>query len=126
MSNKGPMPIFKTIDDYIDQQVPEAKPLLRQIRDLIKDTIPEAQELEGIKVPSFMLVSGKKPAQQIMFVAYPKFISFYPFENTVQNFANELKGYELGKGTVKLPYNQNLPIELLKRMIIFRKNELSH
>lgn len=124
MAKKAAMPSYKTVDDYINSQSEAAQPLLHELRSLIKEAVPETTELENYKVPSFTLVQGAKPKQQLMVVAYAKFVSFYPHQAAVDYFANELKYYDLGKGTVKFSFNEPLPSELIKQMVIFRKQEL--
>ncbi|MBW1294756.1 iron chaperone [Aquimarina litoralis] len=125
MGKKGGMPIFKTIDDYINSQSEKAQIILKELRRLINETVPEAVELQDYKVPSFTLVPDTNPKQQLMIVAYSKFVSFYPYQNTIEHFTDELKNFELGKGTVKFPFNRPLPIELIKQMVLFRKEEIS-
>ena len=124
MGKKGAMPNFKTVDDYIDSQTVEAQLILRELRSLIKEAVPETVEIQNYKVPSFTLIPETKPEQQMMIVAYAKYVSFYPYQAAIDHFSDELKGYELGKGTVKFPFNKPLPKELIKRMVVFRKNEL--
>ena len=91
---------------------------------MIKEAVPESVEIPNYKVPSFTLIPGTKPEQQLMIVAYAKYVSFYPYQTTVEHFADELKNFELGKGTVKFQFNKPLPKELIKRMVVFRKEEL--
>lgn len=124
MSKKGSMPTFKTVDDYITSQPKEAQVILRELRRLIQEAVPEVIEIENYKVPSFKLVPETKPKQQLMLVAYKNYVSFYPFQATVAHFENELKGFELGKGTVKFPFNKPLPEALIKQMVTYRKEEL--
>jgi uncharacterized protein YdhG (YjbR/CyaY superfamily) len=124
MAKKGPMPIFKTVDDYIDSQSKEAQITLRELRSLIKEAVPETVEIPNYKVPSFTLVPGLKPEQQIMIVAYAKFASFYPFQATIGHFMDELKSFELGKGTVKFPFDKTLPKDLIIRMVRYRRDEI--
>jgi uncharacterized protein YdhG (YjbR/CyaY superfamily) len=125
MGKTGPMPSFRTVDDYIASQSREAQILLKALRSLIKETVPETVEIPDYKVPSFILVPGTKPDQQLMIVAYAKYVSFYPFQATIDHFADDLKSFELGKGTVKFPFDKPLPAELIKRMVKFRKEEIS-
>lgn len=86
MAKKGPMPNYKTVDDYIDAQSPEAQKLLHELRALINEAASEAEELLNYKVPSFTLVPGGKRDQQVMIAAYAKFVSFYPFPTTMEKF----------------------------------------
>ncbi len=124
MGKKGAMPSFKTVDDYIMSQSEEAQLILWELRNLIKEAVPEVVEIPNYKVPSFTLVKGTKPKQQIMIVAYAKYVSFYPYQAAIQHFAKALKDFELGKGTVKFPFNTPLPKALIKQMVVFRKEEL--
>lgn len=125
MGKKGPMPNFKTVDDYIASQSKEAQIILQELRSIIKEAAPEAVEIPNYKVPSFTLIPETKPEQQMMIVAYAKYVSFYPFQTTIDHFEDELKSFELGKGTVKFPFNTSLPKELINRMVKFRKEEIS-
>ncbi|HBY69467.1 MAG TPA: hypothetical protein DEG69_18000 [Flavobacteriaceae bacterium] len=124
MGKRGSMPNFKTVDDYIDSQSNEAQLILQELRSLIKEAAPEAVEIPNYKIPAFTLIPRTKPEKQIMMVAYAKYVSFYPYQDAINHFSEELKSFELGKGTVKFPFNKPLPKELIKRMVIFRKEEL--
>lgn len=59
-----------------------------------------------------------------MVVSYAKFVSFYPFPATVEAFSDELKDYNLGKGSVQFPLGKPLPKDLIIRMVKFRKEEI--
>jgi uncharacterized protein YdhG (YjbR/CyaY superfamily) len=124
MAKKGPMPTYKTVDDYIANQPEAAQKVLRELREIIKTAAPDAIELTDSKVPSYTLVDGKS-AQQIMMAGYAKNVSFYPFDATVTHFADELKEFKCGKGSIQFPFNKPLPGELIVRMVKFRKQELS-
>ena len=124
MAKKEAMPNFKTVDDYIVSQSQEAQIILRELRSIIKEAVPETMEIPNYKVPSFTLIPGLKPEQQLMIVAYSKYVSFYPFQATIDKFKDELKNFELGKGTVKFPFDKPLPKDLIIEMVRFRKDEI--
>lgn len=124
MKKKGGMPSFRTIDDYISNQTIEAQVILNELRELIKEAVPAIIEIENYKVPSFTLVEGAKPAQQMMMAAHAKYVSFYPYQAAIEHFKEKLTHYEIGKGTIKFPYNKPLPKELIKRLVVFRKTEI--
>ena len=125
MGKRGAMPNFKTVDDYIKNQPKEAQLILKELRSIIKTTVPEVVEIPNCKVPTFTLVKHIKPENQMMVAAYSKYVSFYPFETTVNHFAEKLKDFDLGKGTVKFSFDKPLPKELISEMIKFRQKELS-
>ena len=124
MGKKGPMPNYKTIDDYIADQSEEAQKVLTEIRQVIHEAVPEVEELLNYKVPSFNLVPGGKRDQQIMMAGYAKFVGFYPFPTTLEAFADELKEYKMGKGSVQFPFNKDLPKDLIGRMVKYRRDEI--
>ena len=126
MGKKGPMPDFATIDDYIASQPPEAQKILQELRSIIKEAAPDAEEILNYKVPSFTLVPGGKREHQIMIAGYAKFVSFYPFPSTITQFADDLKDFKLGKGSVQFPLNKPLPKDLIFKMVQFRSNEISN
>jgi uncharacterized protein YdhG (YjbR/CyaY superfamily) len=126
MEKKGAMPNFKTVDDYIANQTEEAQRILSELRKLIKEAVPETVEIKNYKVPSFTLIPGTKPEQQLMIVAYKNYVSFYPHQKAIEHFRDELNDFDLGKGTVKFQFNKPLPKELIKRMVVFRKEELTN
>ena len=124
MGKKGPMPNYETIDDYIANQSEKAQTVLQELRSIIKEAAPDAIEILNYKVPSFTLVPEGKRDQQVMMAAYAKFIGFHPFPTTMEHFAEELKDYKQGKGSVQFPLNQPLPKDLIIRMVRFRKEEI--
>ena len=126
MGKKGPMPDFATIDDYIASQPPEVQKILQELRGIIKEAAPDAEEILNYKVPSFTLVPGGKREHQIMIAGYAKFVSFYPFPSTITQFAEDLKDFKLGKGSVQFPLNKPLPKDLIFKMVQFRSNEISN
>ncbi|MCF8259834.1 MAG: DUF1801 domain-containing protein [Melioribacteraceae bacterium] len=124
MGKKGPMPNFETVDDYIANQPKEAQKVLQELRSIIKEAAPDVVEILNYKVPSFMLVPGGKRDQQIMMARYEKFIGFYPFPTTMEEFSHELKDYKRGKGSVQFPLNKPLPKDLIIRMVKYRRKEI--
>ena len=124
MGKKGPMPDFKTIDDYIANQPERAQEKLQDLRSIIREAAPDAIEVLNYKVPSFKLVPDAKSDQQIMMAAYARFIGFYPFPTTLTEFSDELKAYKQGKGSVQFPLDKPLPKDLIIRMVKFRREEI--
>lgn len=124
MGKKGPMPNFESIDDYIAHQPNEVQLYLEELRSIVLEAVPEAVEVLNYKIPCFTLVSGGKRDQQIMMAGYAKFVGFYPFPTTMEAFQKELKGYKKGKGSVQFPLAKPLPKDLIRKMVLFRKEEI--
>lgn len=125
MDKTAPRPSFATMEEYIANQPKEVQKVLNELKSIIKEAAPEAIEIMNYKVPAFNLVPDGKRDQQIMMAGYAKFVGFYPFPTTMEKFADELKGFKQGKGSVQFPLDMPLPRDLIIRMVKFRKDELS-
>lgn len=87
---------YQSIDEYISAQPEAVQPVLEEIRQ------------NGILVH---------------FGAHTHHIGFYPTPSTIQEFGDELSGYESSKGSVKFPLDQPMPLDLIKQMVRFRVQE---
>jgi uncharacterized protein YdhG (YjbR/CyaY superfamily) len=93
--------------------------LVEQIRKTILENAPEAEESISYGMPAYKLY--KKPL--VYFAAYENHIGFYATPSGHEAFSTELSQYKQGKGSVQFPINKPLPIELIKRIVLFRVEE---
>ena len=107
-----------SIDEYIVQFPKEVQEYLNNIRTLGRELVPEAEEKLTYGVPSFVL-------KGILFnyAAFKKHVGFYPTPSAIEAFADKLSEYETAKGTIKFPFARPMPYDLIKEIIIFRKEE---
>lgn len=102
----GPAP--KTIDEYIAAQPEESRPYLSQVREAIRAAIPEAEERISWSMPTFW-----KQHNLIHFACFKKHIGLYPGPEAVEEFQEQLSGFKTNKGTIQLPFDKPLPLELI-------------
>ena len=98
----------ETIDEYIDAQDESVKPYLNEIRQILRSAIPEAQEKISWSMPTYW-----KGANIIHFAASKKHIGLYPGDEAPVVFADQLAGYDVSKGTIRIPYISPLPKDLI-------------
>ena len=101
----------RDIDEYISAQDEALQPRLREIRSLIRTAIPDAEERMSWSMPTYW-----KGRNLIHFAASKKHLGLYPGDDAVTHFADELKGYDAGKGSIRFPYDVGLPAELIRRI----------
>ena len=101
----------QTIDEYITLQVEAVQPRLREIRALLHAAIPDAEERISWSMPTYW--EGRNI---IHFAAAKKHIGLYPGDEATGVFSDELKEYDVSKGTIRLPHNRELPAELITRI----------
>jgi len=114
-SDKSPP---KTIDEYIANFPIEVQEILDQLRATIKETAPEAEEAISYQMPTFKLKGNL-----VHFAAYKNHIGFYPTPSGIENFKDELSGYESAKGSVKFPIDQPLPLDSVSKIVKYRVKE---
>jgi len=107
-----------TIDEYIDAQPNEIRPVLRKLRDAIKKAAPESEEVISYQMPAF-----KFYGMLVWFGASKNHYGLYPYSKTIEIFKDKLTSYELSKGTIRFPYNKPVPVKLITEIIKFRVKE---
>ena len=101
----------QTIDEYIAAQDERVQPRLNEVRAILKKALPEAEECISWSMPTY-----RKGRNIIHFAAFKKHIGVYPGGEATEKFAEELAEYDTSKGTIRLPYDRELPEDLLVRI----------
>src|SRR5580698_9845911 len=111
-----PMPKRASVDDYFAQLDDVQRPHLEVLRELSLDADPEAREELKWNLPVY--VRGEKTNLWTLqnFKNHCSLRFSPPFFAT-QKAAVEAAGYEAGEGFIKLPYNRELPAQLLKALM---------
>mgnify|MGYP000990768564 CR=1 FL=1 len=113
-------PAYQTIGEYIAGTPESVRPILRRMREVIRENAPEATEKISWSMPTFYL-SGNL----VHFMAHKNPIGLYPGAEGIARFAGEFDclGLRYSKGAVQFPLNQEMPWELIGRIVRFRVEE---
>jgi uncharacterized protein YdhG (YjbR/CyaY superfamily) len=103
------------IDTYIATFPFEVQKVLEQIRKIIQEAAPDAEEVISYKMPAY-----KQNGILVYFAGYKNHIGFYPTASGIENFKEEFGNYKWSKGAVQFPLDQQLPKNLIQRIIKFR------
>lgn len=107
--------IPKNVDDYIANSPPDIQVILEKVRNTIKRAAPEAEEKISYGMPSY-----KQKKVLVHFAAQKKHIGFYPTPSAIEQFRNELAGYDTSKGTIRFPWGKAMPYDLIRKIVKFR------
>ncbi len=107
------------VESYIASFPKEVQQKLQDIRAIIVRIAPDAQEQISYGMPAYKLHG--KPL--VYFAAFKSHIGFYATPTGHEAFAQELSMYKQGKGSVQFPLTDHLPMNLIERIILFRKEE---
>lgn len=114
---------FKSIDEYHRTFSGEVLERMKIIRSLILEIAPEAEEVISYQIPAFKI--GSK-LHLIYYCGFEKHLSLSsPWSQAfLEEFESDLKGMKVSKSVIQFPLNKELPLDLIKRILLFRKKEI--
>jgi uncharacterized protein YdhG (YjbR/CyaY superfamily) len=107
-----------TINEYISTFPDDVQLKLEQIRQIIRESAPESEETIKYRMPTFTLNGNL-----VHFAGYARHIGFYPTPGPIEEFKKELSPYKTSKGAIQFPLDKDLPIDLIRRIVEFRRKE---
>ena len=117
-----PMPKRSSVEDYFAQLSDVQRPHLEVLRELSLAADPEAREELKYNLPVY--VRGKNTSLWMLqnFKNHCS-LRFPPPFFATQKAAVEAAGFEAGAGFIKLPYDRELPTELVNALMRARVEE---
>jgi uncharacterized protein YdhG (YjbR/CyaY superfamily) len=107
----------KSVDEYLAAPPEGVRGKLREVRAAIRKAVPDAVEGIGYRMPGYKLHG--KPL--LYFAGFQNHYSLFAASGTFfATLAEELKGYELRKGTVHFALTQPVPVKLITRIAKLR------
>ena len=107
------------IDEYIESQPEEIRPILRKIRKIIRAAAPEATEKISWGMPTFWLNKNL-----IHFAAYKKHIGLYPGSEAIPVFAERLKNHKTSKGAIQFSLSKPIDYTLIADITLWRVTQV--
>ena len=104
----------RTINEYLAHVKPDHRATLEALRKAILAVAPGAEECISYGIPAFRL-NGRS---LVFFGAWANHCSFYPGSSTtLEKFRDNLKGFQVSKGTIRFSPDNPLPIALVKKLL---------
>jgi uncharacterized protein YdhG (YjbR/CyaY superfamily) len=103
-----------TVDEYLAAVAEPARSALEKVRATIRSAAP-AEATEGLSygMPAFQYKGGL-----MGYAAFSKHCSLFPMSGSaLEAFADELKGFETSKGTIRFTVEKPIPAALLKKLV---------
>jgi len=102
----------RTIDEYIARCPDEVQVILEKIRAIVAAVAPDAQERISYRMPAFW-----QQGILIYFAAFKSHIGIYPPFSGDAKLEGALARYRGPKGNLKLPLDEPIPYELIRRLV---------
>ena len=109
--------LHEAVAAYINAFEPAVQEKLLQLRSLVYTIAPEVEEGISYKMPCY-----KYKGVLFYMAAYKQHIGFYPTAAPIVHFAAQLSAYKTSKGAIQFPLDQDLPMALIKEIILFNLN----
>ncbi len=102
---------YNSIPEYIAAQTEAQQEYLNELYVHLQETLPGTTEDLSWGMPTF-----RRKKIILHFAASKKYMGIYPGAKAVSAFAKELEGFETSKGTIKIPYEHPLPLDLVSKI----------
>jgi uncharacterized protein YdhG (YjbR/CyaY superfamily) len=111
----------KSIDEYITRFPMEVQVVLKKVRHIIRGAAPNATEMISYDMPAFKLQG--RPL--VYFAAWEKHLGFYATPSGNAAFRKELAPFQGAKGSVRFPFDESIPFDLIEQITKFRVAEIT-
>lgn len=113
--------VTTTVTEYLADQPPASRRVLRVVRKAIKAALPAAEECISYRIPAYRL----KGRPVIYFAGWTQHYSLYPVTAAVlAAFGEELHGHVVSKGTLRFPLDEPVPVALIAGIAKVRGQEV--
>ena len=115
------MASLTTIEDYMATLPEDRRVGVNALRKTISAAAPEATETIAYNMPAFRSHGGQF---LVSFAAYKAHYSLFPASGAVvEELGEELAPYLAGKGTIRFPVKEPLPLATVSRIVKIRLAE---
>ena len=106
-------PKAATVDDYLATLSDDKRAALEKLRNSIRAAAPEAEECISYALPAFRM-----NGMLVAFGASANHCAFYPMSaSTVEAYKDELRDYDISKGTIRFQPDNALPAALVRKLV---------
>lgn len=110
----------RTIDEYLAGVRADQRITLEKLRKAVREVAPGVEECISYGIPAFRL-NGRS---LVFFGAWANHCAFYPGSSTtLKKFRDDLRGFEVTKGTIRFTPDNPMPVALVKKLIKARIRE---
>jgi uncharacterized protein YdhG (YjbR/CyaY superfamily) len=116
------MPVPRTVDDYLADLPDERRVVMLALRRTISEAAPAAEERIAYGMPASYL----QGTFLVSYAAYKRHYSLFPATGEVQVvLGDEIAPYIAGKGTIRFPASDPVPMDLVARIVDILTQELA-
>ena len=112
---------YESVDEYMAQLPDYRRAVMEQIRSTVRAAAPDASEVIAYNMPAFRL-DGRF---LVSYESFKRHYSLFPWSDAmVEELGEALRPYAVGKGTIRFPADEPIPLELITRIVQIRNHEV--
>lgn len=113
---------YANVDEYMAALPDDRRVVMEQIRGTIRSAAPDAIEAIAYNMPAFRL-HGRF---LVSYEAFKRHYSLFPWSDAMlAELGDELRPFAVGKGTIRFPADEPIPLELVTRIVEVRNREVA-
>ena len=116
------MPKHANVDEYMATLPDDRRAVMEKLRTTIGAAAPDAVEGISYNMPAFRL-DGRF---LVSYEAFKHHYSLFPWSDAMAaELGAALQPYAVGKGTIRFPKDQPIPLDVVARVVEFRRREVA-
>ena len=113
---------YASVDEYMAGLPEDRRAVMEQLRSTIRAAAPDAIEAIAYNMPAFRLAGRFL----VSYEAFKRHYSLFPWsDGMAAELGEELEPYAVGKGTIRFPADEPIPLRLVARIIEIRNREVA-
>lgn len=104
-------PTSPEVDAYIEAQPEPSRSRLSTLRAVLREELPQASEKMSYGMPTW-----HQRRNLVHIAGWERHIGLYPGPKVIEAFSEELTGFHTSKGAIQVPHEQELPLDLVRRI----------
>lgn len=113
---------YQSVDEYMATLPDARRTVMEQLRGTIRAAAPDATEAIAYNMPAFR----RDGRFLVSYEAYKHHYSLFPWtDRMVEELGETLKPYAVGKGTIRFPADEPIPLDLVARIVEIRNLEVA-
>jgi len=110
-----------TVEEYLASLPEDRRAAVSRLRETIRAAAPDATETIAYSMPAFRSHGGQF---LVSFAAFKAHYSLFPASGAViEELGDEVAPYLVGKGTIRFPANEPLPLSTVSKIVKIRLAE---
>lgn len=115
MPARRPQADPQAVAEWLAAAPEPARSRVLTLADVVRAEAPDA-----IERVAYGLLTWHQGENLLHFGAFAGHVGVYPGPEAVASFAAELEGFETSKGTIRVPHDAPLPVDLVRRITRWR------